>query len=70
MLDYLRTLLRARAARFDQRGATAVEYGLLIVGIAAVIALIVFAFGHVLVSVFDDTCDSLGSKSGNGNCSS
>ncbi len=70
MLDYLSIVIDARRARLDERGASAVEYGLLIAGIAALIVIIIFAFGHVLVSVFDDTCDSLGTNSGNGTCSS
>lgn len=48
MLDYLRIMLNARLARLDERGASAVEYGLLITGIAALIAVIVFAFGGAL----------------------
>jgi pilus assembly protein Flp/PilA len=70
MLDYLRIMLNARKARLGERGASAVEYGLLIAGIAALVVVIIFAFGHVLVSVFDDTCDSLGSNAGQGTCSS
>jgi hypothetical protein len=37
MLDYIRILLNARVAKMDERGASAVEYGLLIAGIAALI---------------------------------
>ncbi|MGI8524303.1 MAG: Flp family type IVb pilin [Nocardioides sp.] len=44
----------------DQRGASAVEYGLLITGIAAVIALVVFAFGGVVRdSLFGSTCTAV-----------
>lgn len=57
MLDYLRTILTAR--RDDERGASAVEYGLLIAGIAALIIIVVFAFGGVLEGVFNDTCVSV-----------
>ena len=57
MLDYLRILLNARFAK-EERGASAVEYGLLIAGIAALIVLVVFAFGGTIQSVFQDTCDS------------
>ena len=39
MLDFLRIMLDARLAKMDERGATAVEYGLLITGIAAVITV-------------------------------
>jgi hypothetical protein len=37
MLDYLRTMLNVQKAKMDERGASAVEYGLLIAGIAALI---------------------------------
>ena len=47
MLDYLRIMLNARLAKMDERGASAVEYGLLIAGIAALIVVVVFAFGGV-----------------------
>ncbi len=43
----------------DERGASAVEYGLLITGIAALICAIVFVFGGGVSGLFDDTCDSL-----------
>ena len=45
MLDYLRTVLAAHLPQRDERGASAVEYGLLIAGIAALIVVVVFAFG-------------------------
>ena len=45
MLDYLRIMLNARLAKMDERGASAVEYGLLVAGIAAVIVGIVFVLG-------------------------
>jgi pilus assembly protein Flp/PilA len=65
MLDYLRILLNARVAKMDERGASAVEYGLLIAGIAALIVVVVFAFGDNLKGVFQDTCNSI---SGAGSC--
>jgi len=64
MLDYLRIMLNARLAKMDERGASAVEYGLLIAGIAALIVVIVFAFGGVLKNIFEKTCDSVGQSSG------
>ena len=48
MLDYLRIMLNARLAKMDERGASAVEYGLLVAGIAAVIVAIVFVLGDTL----------------------
>ena len=52
MYDYLRIVLNARLAKLDERGASAVEYGLLIAGIAALIVVVIFAFGGVLQIVF------------------
>ena len=62
MLDFLRIMLNARLAKMDERGATAVEYGLLITGIAAVITVAVFAFGGVVKNIFNNTCNSLGAS--------
>ena len=55
MLSYIR---KVTAARNDQ-GASAVEYGLLVAAIAALIVLIVFALGGVIKEVFTDTCNSV-----------
>jgi pilus assembly protein Flp/PilA len=59
MLDYVRTVLSARMSKLDERGASAVEYGLLIAGIAALIIVVVFAFGGVLNDIFQTTCNSV-----------
>ena len=59
MLDYLRIMLNARTAKMDERGASAVEYGLLIAGIAALIVVVVFAFGDNLKGIFTDTCNAV-----------
>jgi len=64
MRDYLRILLNARLARLDERGASAVEYGLLITGIAAVIVLMVYAFGGMVTGLFTNTCSSVASSAG------
>lgn len=53
----------------DERGATAVEYGLLIAGIAAIIALVVFAFGDNLLDLFTSSCQEMVSETGRGDCS-
>lgn len=55
MFDVLKTLLNARLAKMEERGASAVEYGLLIAGIAALIVVAVFALGPVLSAQFTDT---------------
>ena len=58
MLDYFRSLLILKS-RKDEEGASAVEYGLLVALIAAVIVLVVLALGGVLQEAFQDTCDSI-----------
>jgi pilus assembly protein Flp/PilA len=65
MLNYITSLFVAKKAEMDERGASAVEYGLLIAGIAALIVAIVFLFGGVLNNIFADTCNSVGASSGN-----
>jgi pilus assembly protein Flp/PilA len=67
MLDYLRIMLNARLAKMDERGASAVEYGLLVAGIAAVIVVIVFTLGKSLNTVFTDTNTSINNKGGTAN---
>src|SRR5918995_7533917 len=59
MLDYLRIMINARLAKMDERGASAVEYGLLVAGIAAVVVGIVFLLGGTLSGVFQSTNDSI-----------
>ena len=59
MLDYLRIMINARLAKMDERGASAVEYGLLVAGIAAVIVAIVFLLGGTLNGVFSKTNASI-----------
>ena len=70
MLDYIRIMIDAQRAKLDERGASAVEYGLLIAGIAALIIVVIFAFGGVLKSVFHDTCSSIQGKGSTGTCAS
>ncbi len=43
-------------SRRDESGASAVEYGLLIAGIAALIVTIVFVFGGVVRTSFSKSC--------------
>jgi pilus assembly protein Flp/PilA len=63
MLQRLQRLVGAR----DQRGASAVEYGLLVAAIAAVIVIIVFALGHLVRDSLKSTCDSIsGQNAANG----
>ncbi|MCX6401150.1 MAG: Flp family type IVb pilin [Propionibacteriales bacterium] len=60
MVQYLTILLNARLAKMDERGATAVEYGLLVALIAAVIVGVVAILGDNLKSAFSDVNDSIG----------
>ena len=55
MLDFFRTVTRRR----HEDGASAVEYGLLVAGIAALIVVIVFAFGGVIKNAFQNTCSTI-----------
>jgi pilus assembly protein Flp/PilA len=72
MVDYFRILLNARMAKMEERGASAVEYGLLIAGIAAVIVVAVMALGPIVKSAFDSTCSAIkdGAASLSGSCAS
>ncbi|MCL8027042.1 Flp family type IVb pilin [Nocardioides bruguierae] len=61
MVTYLSALIALHLpVRDEERGASAVEYGLLIAGIAAIIAVAVFAFGDTLSGLFDSTGDCVG----------
>jgi pilus assembly protein Flp/PilA len=64
MLTYLQILIGSQKSKMDERGASAVEYGLLVAGIAALIVLVVFAFGGVIQEVFQNTCDDVSGGAG------
>lgn len=51
-------LVRDRPRR-DESGASAVEYGLLIAGIAALVVLAVFAFGGTVNAMFNKSCNTI-----------
>ncbi|MBC9732156.1 Flp family type IVb pilin [Nocardioides sp. zg-578] len=71
MVDYFRILINARLAKMEERGASAVEYGLLIAGIAALITVAVFALGPIISEQFNDTCRSIktgAASTGSGAC--
>lgn len=53
---------RNALARRTEDGASAVEYGLLVAAIAAVIVGIVFALGGVIKSSFHNTCSTIGAS--------
>ncbi len=57
MLEFFRSLLPS--VRRDEDGASAVEYGLLVAGIAALVVAVVFLLGGVVSSSFSDTCEAI-----------
>lgn len=59
MFNFFKTLLNARLAERDEQGASAVEYGLLIAGIAAVVVVVALLLGPVVASQFSDTCSKI-----------
>ena len=71
---WLRALARGQSSRFfgrssSERGASAVEYGLMIAGVAALIVVIVFAFGDTIKdTLFEDTCQQMVDNGGIGDC--
>ena len=52
----------------SERGASAVEYGLLIAGIAAMIVVVIFAFGGGARGLFHGSCSDLYESTGVGSC--
>ena len=57
MLSFMQRLVAPR--RKDETGASAVEYGLLVAAIAALIVIAVFGIGKVVSKSFGDTCTKL-----------
>ena len=55
MLAYIRKIVDSKNVDREE-GASAVEYGLLVAAIAAVIIVVVFALGSVIQDKFSDTC--------------
>jgi pilus assembly protein Flp/PilA len=56
VLSYAAGLRRTR-----EDGGSAVEYGLLVAGVAGVIAAAVFLFGQQVGALFGNSCDSISS---------
>jgi pilus assembly protein Flp/PilA len=54
--------LRRSIRRTVDKGASAVEYGLMVAAIAAVIVGTVFALGGFVQGTFDKTCSALGAQ--------
>ncbi len=57
MLAHVRKVIALGKGR--DRGASAVEYALLVAAIAAVIVAVLFFFGSTLSNVFGNTCKSI-----------
>jgi pilus assembly protein Flp/PilA len=55
-------VIRMWFSRSDARGASAVEYGLLIAGIAGIIVIAAFALGPLTQEMFSDTCNQVQSE--------
>ena len=74
MQQYLQRLMdrRKNKQENEEEGASAVEYGLLVAAIAALIVIIVFALGGIVKEVFTDTCTTIVSEgtSISGSCGS
>jgi pilus assembly protein Flp/PilA len=62
MIAYMRALLRYGK---DDSGASAVEYGLLVAAIAAVVVVVVFALGGLVRDKFNSTCNGIKSNGSN-----
>jgi pilus assembly protein Flp/PilA len=58
-------LMQRLVNRKDEKGASAVEYGLLVAAIAAVIVIIVFALGKLVNGAFTKTCSAINSNGAN-----
>ncbi len=52
---------KVKAFLMDEAGASAVEYGLLVAGIAVVVMTAIYAIGTNLQQKFQDVADQLGS---------
>lgn len=64
MINYLNILLNARFAKTEERGATAVEYGLLVALIAMLIIAGVFLLGGNLQTLFDGAAQEVANPDG------
>ena len=66
MLHYIWALRNRR----NDEGATAVEYGLLVAAIAAIIVLVVFVLGKYVKGAFSSTCSAISTGTGvsSGDC--
>jgi pilus assembly protein Flp/PilA len=66
MLQRIRRL--CRRPHEDEEGASAVEYGLLVGAVAAVIITVVITLGGRVQDMFDDGCSSFGAGGASASC--
>lgn len=61
-------LTRFRQLHWQEKGASAVEYGLLVAAITTLMFVVLLLFGSTISGVFQTTCDSIKSSSTTGGC--
>lgn len=59
MLQYLKIMLETHRAKMDERGASAVEYGLLVAAVAVAVIAAVALLGPALLGLFQDTATTI-----------
>ena len=59
MIEFIKIMLAGKKSEMDERGATAVEYGLLVALIAAVIVTVVVTLGQNILGGFTTVNDEL-----------
>jgi pilus assembly protein Flp/PilA len=68
MLSRYRRNSPPKPRALGERGASAVEYALLIAGIAAVLVITIVLLGGTVRDLFTDTCVELDRSSASGDC--
>lgn len=58
----LKLISQVQAFMMQEKGATAIEYGLIAAGIAVAISVVVFTFGEDLETLFSDMSTKLGER--------
>ncbi len=66
MIDQARAFLADRISQMKEKGASAVEYGLLVAGIAAVIIVAVMTLGGTVTSAFEGTENCISTNGADG----
>ena len=61
-------MIRSPRTPADERGSSAVEYALLLSGIALLLVIVVFALGGSTLGLFDDSCAVIDGQIGTGTC--